>query len=63
MNIPYRRPKMPTYQYKCEACSEVFSRVESILEHGRETPKCSACGSEQVARILVPFYAKTVKKS
>ncbi len=54
---------MPTYQYKCEECHETFSRVESIVEHGREQVKCSACGSQRVTQILVPFYAKTVKKS
>ena len=54
---------MPTYQYKCEDCNEVESRVESIVEHGREPVRCSACGSERVTQVLAPFYAKTVKKS
>ncbi len=54
---------MPTYQYKCEDCDEVFSRVESILDHGRERVTCPACNSERVIQMLVPFYAKTVRKS
>ncbi len=54
---------MPTYQYTCEDCQEDFSRVESILEHGRKQVRCPACNSERVTRILMPFFAKTGKKS
>ncbi len=54
---------MPTYQYTCDDCQEVFSRVESILEHGREQVRCPACNAERVTQTLVPFFAMTGKKS
>jgi putative FmdB family regulatory protein len=54
---------MPTYEYTCEDCQERFSTVEPISEHGRRHPKCPECDSKHVIQRLVPFYAKTVKKS
>ncbi|MCX8115677.1 MAG: zinc ribbon domain-containing protein, partial [Burkholderiaceae bacterium] len=38
---------MPTYQYRCEKCGEVFERVEHITEHDlpHRGPKC---GSDSV---------------
>ena len=54
---------MPTYGYRCETCSEIFERRETIAEHEAARVKCPKCGSEKVARVFSAFYAKTLKKS
>ena len=54
---------MPTYEYRCEECGEMFEQRESIAEHEAVNPKCPKCGSEKVVRAFSPFYAKTSKKS
>jgi putative FmdB family regulatory protein len=54
---------MPTYQYRCESCGEVFEQVEHLAEHGTAHPSCSNCGSEMVQHVPTPFAAMTSKKS
>jgi putative FmdB family regulatory protein len=54
---------MPTYAYRCEQCGETFERSESMTEHETAKPHCPKCGSEEVARVPVRFFAKTAKKS
>lgn len=54
---------MPTYAYRCEQCGETFERIESMTEHETAKPHCPKCGSEEVARVPMRFFAKTAKKS
>jgi putative FmdB family regulatory protein len=56
---------MPIYEYRCTACSERFSRQESIEDHGRQRPPpaCPKCGAPAVEPVVSPFFAKTVRKS
>jgi putative FmdB family regulatory protein len=54
---------MPTYEYRCETCDEIFERRERIAEHEVAEAKCPKCGSEKVIRAFSAFYAKTSKKS
>ncbi len=57
---------MPIYEYRCTACSERFSRQESIEDHGRQirpAPPCPRCGADTVEPVYSPFFAKTVRKS
>ena len=54
---------MPTYEYRCGSCGEIFEQRESIAEHEAAKPKCPKCGNEKVARAYSRFYAKTSKKS
>ena len=54
---------MPTYQYRCEQCGEVFEHAERLAEHETAHPNCPKCGSEKVQHIPTPFVAKTSKKS
>jgi putative FmdB family regulatory protein len=54
---------MPTYEYRCRECHEVFDRVEPLAQHGGKHPPCPKCGSKNVEQILTPFYAKTSHKS
>jgi putative FmdB family regulatory protein len=54
---------MPTYEYRCERCGEIFERRESIAEHEAAKQMCPKCGSEDVFRALSAFFTKTSKKS
>jgi len=56
---------MPIYEYRCTACHEVFTRRETITEHGRAgpPPACPKCRSQAVEPVLSAFFAKTVRKS
>ena len=54
---------MPTYQYRCEKCGEVFEHAEHIAEHENVHLRCPKCGSETVKPKPVQFFAKTSKKS
>lgn len=52
---------MPTYQYRCEKCGEVFEQFEHV-EHVTDHPHCPKCGSERIEQVLPPFFAKTSRK-
>lgn len=54
---------MPTYQYRCTKCGQVFDRVEPLQEHGRSSPQCPKCESRQVEGQPAAFFAKTSRKS
>ncbi|MCY0854573.1 MULTISPECIES: FmdB family zinc ribbon protein [unclassified Cupriavidus] len=54
---------MPTYQYRCEKCGEVFDRAEHLAEHEAGHPSCPKCGSKTVQHMPTPFVAKTARKS
>ena len=41
---------MPTYEYQCNACGEVFEVIQKITEDPIQT--CEKCGSEQVKRLI-----------
>jgi len=54
---------MPTYEYRCNKCREVFSVVMKMSEHGRQKIVCPACQSGSVTQQYTSFYAQTSKKS
>jgi putative FmdB family regulatory protein len=55
---------MPTYDYRCRACQERFSRTESIAQHSAGAQvACPACRSTEVERILSASYPRTPRKS
>jgi putative FmdB family regulatory protein len=54
---------MPTYEYRCGSCGEVFEHHESIAEHETMKPKCPKCGNDKVTQAYSRFYVKTAKKS
>lgn len=54
---------MPTYEYRCQRCGQVFDQVEHMSEHGSARPLCPACESEQVEQLMSTFVAQTKKKS
>jgi putative FmdB family regulatory protein len=54
---------MPTYQYRCAKCGEVFEHVEHVAEHSTAQLRCPKCGGETVQAQPTQFFAKTSKKS
>lgn len=55
---------MPAYDYFCNDCKHEFVVFLSLKEY-EEKPKikCPHCGSDNVAKKITGFYAKTSKKS
>ena len=49
---------MPLFEYECKKCGNKFE----LLIRGSETPRCPACGGEQVEKCLSVF-AVSVKSS
>lgn len=54
---------MPTYEYQCQDCQELFSVVLSMAEHDRIQVSCPQCNGQNVTQQYSIFYAKTSKKS
>jgi putative FmdB family regulatory protein len=54
---------MPTYQYRCAKCGELFEHVEHVAEHETVHLRCPKCGSETVEHRPTQFFAQTSKKS
>ena len=45
---------MPIYEYRCEECGEVFSRLTMTFASA-DGQHCVACGSEQTRRLMSSF--------
>jgi len=41
---------MPTYSYRCSACSHTFDKVQRITEDAIKV--CPACGAEAASRLI-----------
>jgi putative FmdB family regulatory protein len=54
---------MPTYEYRCLECHNVFDRAEPLAEHGQKRPECPKCKSKKVEQVFTSFFAKTSHKS
>jgi putative FmdB family regulatory protein len=54
---------MPTYEYRCNHCGEVFERQQHVAEHEKSHPRCPKCESRDVQPVLSDFYARTSKKA
>lgn len=54
---------MPTYEYRCENCSKLFSIRMSMSEHGKGIISCPDCKESRIIPHYSTFYAKTSKKS
>lgn len=60
---------MPTYEYRCTDCNEVWERSEHIAEHedvaqhAAAPPRCPSCDSDKVEPVFSSFYARTSRKS
>jgi len=54
---------MPLYEYLCEACHHVFSKVLTLNEHEHQKITCPKCGSKKVVQEASAFFAVTGRKS
>jgi len=55
---------MPTYEYTCQECGNVFSEKMTFEEHERRKKvKCPKCGSRKTQQTISPVFVKTSKKS
>jgi putative FmdB family regulatory protein len=54
---------MPTYQYRCSKCGQLFEHVEHVAEHEHARLTCPKCGDERVQHVPTQFFARTSKKS
>ena len=54
---------MPHYEYFCNACKEMFSKVLTMTEHEADKTSCPHCGSHDVEQRWSTFSAVTSKKS
>lgn len=54
---------MPTYEYRCKDCHEVFEHRVRMADHGATPPPCTACGGQRVEQVFSAFFAKTARKS
>jgi len=44
---------MPTYEYECETCGEVFDMFQSIKAKPLRKADCEKCGSKQPVKRLI----------
>ena len=54
---------MPTYEYRCDKCSEQFSRIMSIREYETAKVTCPKCQAPEVTQQMSEFIAKTSRKA
>lgn len=54
---------MPTYEFQCMNCKEIFTLKMSIIEMEKTKIVCPKCGSEDVNKMISQFHAITSKKS
>ena len=60
--LPGMEERVPTYEYRCRDCENVFDRIEPLSEHGARAPNCPKCKSKNVEQVLTSFFAKTSHK-
>lgn len=54
---------MPTYEYRCLECDEIFETSARMADLESSHAKCPRCGSERVEQVFSSFFAKTSRKS
>ena len=54
---------MPTYEYECRNCGNIFSEVLTVHEHDDKKVRCPKCNSEDVKHVIEPVFVTTPRKS
>lgn len=54
---------MPTYEYRCNQCGEVFTIIMSFREFEAGKITCPKCNANDVKQQMTTFMAKTSRKS
>ena len=54
---------MPTYEFRCEDCKQVFTLVMRMVERDKGKVRCPACKKKNVKQQISTFLTKTSRKS
>jgi putative FmdB family regulatory protein len=54
---------MPTYEYECKKCRNLFSLVMSVGDHDKKKVRCPKCKSEETKHVVEPVFVTTARKS
>ena len=54
---------MPLFDFRCQSCAHEFEALIRPASHGDPPPKCPACGSDQLARLLSTFALSSREKT
>lgn len=54
---------MPLYEYVCRKCHKQFAEVLTIKEHDSKKVCCPRCKSNDLEKVIEPFFAKTASKT
>jgi putative FmdB family regulatory protein len=54
---------MPLYEYICKKCHKKFSTILTVHEHDTQKVQCPRCKSEDLEKVIEPFFAKTASKT
>ena len=54
---------MPLYEFFCQDCDKMFTKVLSLVEYDKGEIICPKCGSKKVIQGPSTFFAVTSKKS
>ena len=55
---------MPLYEYDCRKCKKRFTVILRMTElNNAKHVRCPRCSSNDVQKIIEPFFAVTAKKS
>jgi putative FmdB family regulatory protein len=54
---------MPLYEYVCRKCGKKFSQVLTVKEHDTRKVRCPKCQSQDLEKVVEPFFAKTASKT
>ena len=53
---------MPTYEFRCKKCGEVFERRMTVSQREKARPACPECKGRKVEPVFSGFTAKTSRK-
>ena len=54
---------MPYYEYICKKCQKHFAEVLTVKEHDTKKLHCPKCKSNQLQKVIEPFFARTSSKT
>ena len=54
---------MALYEYRCDQCDHLFTRMVNFAKHSKGGVLCPKCKSSKVVQLFSAFYAKTIRKS
>ena len=54
---------MPLYEFVCRKCHNKFAEVLTLKEHDTKKVRCPKCQSQDLKKVIEPFFAVTAKKS